>query len=117
MPPMRTGRFGTPRWLLTKKPAFEMGAPTMVGVARPSTSTTLTPMLNAMWCPLALGDGCAARLLTNNDLDRFDRLDRIEVDLEPEVAEIDFGRGIVLGITLDAEDLGWRIGAERPLAP
>jgi hypothetical protein len=48
-----TGTLGMPRSLAMRKPATEMGAAAMVGDARPSTSRTFTPMLNAMIAPQA----------------------------------------------------------------
>src|SRR5260370_41467146 len=106
-----------PRELLMRTPATEIGAATMVGEARPSTSTTFTPMLKATFPPSCLARGAAARLLADDDQDRFGRLDRVEVDLDGEIAEIDLVRGVVLRVALDAEHLVRRVGAEGPTPP
>ncbi len=63
-----TGVLGTPRSLLTRKPAVETGAATIDGAAVPSTSRTLTPMLKAIslsYDSLAeLPVGCCPTLIT-----------------------------------------------------
>src|SRR2546425_9038180 len=106
-----------PRSLVTRNPATETGAATMVGATRPSTSRTLTPMLKAMLRSSGFRGRRAARLLANDDEDRLGRFHGIEVDLDLEIPEIHLVRWIILRVAFDRERLVRLVGPKRALAP
>src|SRR5262245_2383595 len=61
---IRTGRFGTPRCVITLNAPTEVAAPTIAGAPDPSTSTILRPMLVAISLPSSDRGSAPARRLS-----------------------------------------------------